>query len=280
MNEELLQRTNATRNLLSSLASRRGFLKVGATATAAGVGIAAFPSLAVAAGSGTSPDSVQTILDIARTAEQLAVTFYTNGVRHARQLGLSGSELDYLKAALIEEQIHQTFFTSNGGASLVDTFSFPQGATTFSDLGTFIATQQQLEGVFDSAFLCAVREFAEMSPSLSRLAQISAQIALIESEHRVLGRDIAASHGISLLPAPSAGQTTTPADNWAYAPVILTSVGQAPAVVAGAGYFSPVEDNSYTYAPVNFDGTGPDPLGLAPVAAQILYKDGPYSARP
>ncbi len=280
MTEDVDSRNLATRDLLNSLASRRGFLRVGATITAAGAGIAAFPTLAAAAGTGTSPDSVQTILDIARTAEQLAVTFYTNGIRNADELGLSRSEVVYLKAALIEEQIHQTFFTANGGKSLVDTFSFPRGETTFSDLGTFIATQQQLEGVFDSAFLCAVREFAEMSPNQARLAQISAQIALIESEHRVLGRDIAASHRINVLPAPSAGQSTEPADNWAYAPVILTSVGQAPSVVAAAGYFSPVDDNSYKYVQVNFNGTGEDELGLQAVASKILYKDGPFSARP
>lgn len=281
MSDDVDPKIRASRDLLSSLASRRGFLRVGATITAAGAGLAAFPTLASALGTGYTPDSVQTILDIARTAEQLAVTFYTNGIRNARALGLNRTEVVYLKAALIEEQIHQTFFTTATGNSLVDTFSFPRGGDTFSDLGAFIATQQQLEGVFDSAFLCAVRQFAEMTGQ-ARLAQISAQIALIESEHRVLGRDIAASHGIKVLPAPSAGLTTEPADNWAYAPVILTSVGQAPSVVAAAGYFSPnaAVGNSFKYVQVHFDGTGDDDLGLEPVADKILYKDGPFSARP
>lgn len=281
MSEDFDRLTRPQRDLLASLATRRGVLKGAAGLVLAGAGIASLPAAAAfAGGTGTSPDDVQTILDVARTAEQLAVTFYRNGIEQADDLGLKRDEVTYLKAALIEEQIHQSFFTSLGGASLADTFSFPGGRRTFEDLGTFIATQQQLEGVFDSAFLCAVREFAEMSPSLARYAQIAAQIALVESEHRVLGRDIAASHGIRTLPAPSAGQNTEPADNWAYAPVALKSVGDAPAVVTAAGYLSPSQDNSFKYRQVRFDGEGDDELGLGPVAALILYKDGPYSARP
>ena len=266
---------SATRDLVSNLASRRSFIKGGAAMTvAAGVGLTGLPALAAAG----SPSSAAQILTVARTAEQLAVTFYTNGIRNAEDLGLDRSEVEYLKAALIEEQIHQTFFTANGGTSLADTFSFPLGEKTFQNLGSFIATQQQLEGVFDSAFLAAVREFAELGAP--RLAQIAAQIAMVESEHRVLGREIAAAHNISVLPAPSAGQGTSPADNWTYAPALLDFVKNAPGVVSAAGYLSPVDDNSYKYHRVFFDGTHEDPLGLSGVARKILYKDGPPSARP
>jgi hypothetical protein len=266
----------ATRDLVSNLASRRSFIKGGAAmAVAAGAGLTGLPALATAAG---DPTAAAKILTVARTAEQLAVTFYTNGIREARGLGLAPSEVEYLKAALIEEQIHQTFFTANGGSSLADTFSFPYGEETFENLSRFIATQQQLEGVFDSAFLAAVREFAEQG--LPRLAQIAAQVAMVESEHRVLGREIAASHGISVLPAPSAGQATSPADNWTYAPALLDFVKNAPGVVAAAGYLSPKEDNSYKYQRVFFDTSGQDTLGLSAVARKILYKDGPPAARP
>ena len=266
---------SATRDLISNLASRRSFLKGGAAMTvAAGVGLTSLPALAATGSTSTAAQ----ILTVARTAEQLAVTFYTNGIRHAQALRLDASEVEYLKAALIEEQIHQTFFTANGGTSLADTFSFPLGDETFENLGSFIATQQQLEGVFDSAFLAAVREFAELGSP--RLAQIAAQVAMVESEHRVLGREIAASHGISVLPAPSAGQGTSPADNWAYAPALLDFVKNAPGVVSAAGYLSPVGDNSYKYKRVFFNGSDEDTLGLSAVARKILYKDGPPSARP
>ncbi|GAC1432383.1 MAG: hypothetical protein NVS4B1_29430 [Ktedonobacteraceae bacterium] len=228
--------------------SRRNVLK-GAVAGAAGV-----TGLAVAGGAFLSQHTsahaaaydsacvtpIVDILTIARTAERLAVTFYSNGLKNADRLGISSDDKRYLRAALIEEQIHENFFAKAGaGDALASTFSFPHGEETFEDLELFIATQQQLEGVFDSAFLAAVKEFGiQGHPELS---QIAAQIACIESEHRVLGRIIGG---------------LVPADNWAYAPVLIGKVGDAPALVAKAGYLSPKKDNSYTYHQVSTDDEG------------------------
>ncbi len=237
--------------------SRRALLKGAAVATgvaAAGAGIlSALPASAMVRSNGwlgaqngqaanmgllsssqATTDSIVTILTVARTAEQLAVTFYTNGINNASQLGISGANLDILKAALIEEQIHQQFFAANGGQSLATTFSFPNGAKTFTDLSTFIATQQQLEGVFDSAFLAAIFEFAQLGRP--DLAQIAGQIATVEAEHRALGRMIG---------------NLDPANNWAFSPVLLATVGDAPALVTKAGYLSPTSGNSYTYQQVS-----------------------------
>ncbi len=240
----------AARTPLSATRSRRTFLGGTAAAGLALVGTALLDSPLVSAAG--DPAKIKAIFTVARTAEQLAVTFYSNGLRHAGRLGLKGDERNQIHAALIEEQIHQLFFTANGGDSLADTFSFPHGDETFENLGLFIETQQQLEGVFDSAFLAAVREFAEMGEP--RLAQIAAQISCVESEHRALGRDIG---GLK------------PADNWTYAPVLVKFVADAPALVQSAGYLSPKPGNTYKYASVD---TGPLP--------NILYKDGPFSARP
>ncbi len=241
-------RTLATK-AASHLASRRTFLAGSAVAglTLAGVPLLESP-LVSAAG---DPMKIKRIFTIARTAEQLAVTFYSNGLANADALGLGPEAQGQIQAALVEEQIHQQFFTAQGGDSLTDTFSFPQGAKTFTDLQTFIATQQMLEGVFDSAFLAAIREFAEMGEA--RLAQIAGQIACIESEHRALGRDIA---GLD------------PGDNWTYAPVLVAFVEDAPAAVTAAGFLSPVPGNTYKYAPVDTSLAG------------IMYKDGPFSQRP
>ncbi|MCA1599990.1 MAG: ferritin-like domain-containing protein, partial [Chloroflexi bacterium] len=234
---------------------------------AAGLAAAGAGMLPALARADTPLDSITTILTIARTAERLAVTFYTNGVLNHAVLGLHGAQLDYFKAALIEEQLHELFFTAAGaGAPLASTFSFPHGAATFTDLPTFIATQQQLEGVFDSAFIAAVYEFSAMGRS--DLARTACQIAMIESEHRVLGRAVLADR----LP-----DTYDPADNWTYAPQDLTSVGAAPGVVAGAGYLSPTPDNTYTYQQVYPVASG-DPLDLNTVAAKVLYQDGPFVA--
>ena len=249
-----ISKQQAYSQLMASFsASRRNLLRGAAATGIAAVGagaLSALPAQAAMIGHGeamqhakdmgllssskATTDSIATILTVARTAEQLAVTFYTNGINNADKLGISGNNLDYLKAALIEEQIHQQFFTANGGQSLADTFSFPQGPSTFTDLNTFIATQQQLEGVFDSAFLAAIFEFAQLGRP--DLAQIAGQIATIEAEHRALGRAIG---------------NLNPADNWAFSPVLIASVGAAPALVQKAGYLSPTSGNSYTYQQVS-----------------------------
>lgn len=233
---------------LSAARSRRTLLK-GAIAGAAGVAVGA-AGLAVPAyakelnysGSramSKTTDTIVSILTVARTAEQLAVTFYTNGIANADKLGIKGNDLENIKAALVEEQIHQQLFTASGGQSLTETFSFPNGPQTFTDLKTFIDTQQQLEGVFDSAFLAAIFEFAQMGRP--DLAQLAGQIATVEAEHRALGRQIGG---------------LTPADNWAFSPVLLATVGDAPALITKAGYLSPVSGNSYTYQAVSTDNKG------------------------
>ena len=220
---------NATNRFLNSLAGRRGFLKagVGATAGLAAFGVTRLPALA------DTDSDIKAILDIAVTAEQLAVTFYSNGVANAEKLRLKGDNLDYIKSALIEEQIHLDFFHENGGRGLVNTFSFPD-PDTFKDLDAFIATQQTLEGVFDAAFIAAVGDFYDLKQR--GLAQIACQVAMIESEHRALGRAIV---------------ELDPADNWAYGINSLKHVADAPALVGRAGFFSPVAGNSYPYLRVS-----------------------------
>ncbi len=228
--------------------SRRNVLKgaVAGAAGATGLAVAGGALLSQYTGVYAAPaydagcvTPIKDILTIARTAERLAVTFYTNGLKNANRLGIRGADKQYIRAALIEEQIHENFFASAGGKYLASTFSFPEGEETFESLRTFIATQQQLEGVFDSAFLAAVKEFAlQQRPDLS---QIAAQIACIESEHRALGRAIGG---------------LIPADNWAFTPVLVGKVGDAPALVTKAGYLSPKKGNSYTYHQVSTDDEG------------------------
>lgn len=252
---------NQEKEFLAKAVSRRNLLK---GAAAAGVGSLALGSTGALAANviftpnapgGPNVDSNRTIFTIARTAERLAVTLYTNGVNNAAKLGITGANLDQLKSALIEEQLHELFFAANGGDVLTSTFSFPDGPSTFTDLSKFITAQQQLEGAFDSAFIAAVEEFAITGQAT--LARIAAQIAMIESEHRALGRNIG---GLQ------------PADNWTYAPKLVPTVGAAPAVLASAGYLSPTSGNSFTYRQADFTS----PL-LSAVYAQVMYKDGPFA---
>lgn len=235
-----------TRTLLSTgpeRQSRRSLLR-GAVAGAVGVGglaaigasfIAASGQPAHAAGVKASnlncSDTEQDILNIAATAEQLAVVFYTNGILKAGTLGISGQNLNYLTAAVVEEQLHLNLLLQNGAKPLVNVFSFPHGWATFSHQDVFINTLQQLETAFESAYLAAVKEFAEMGQP--GLAMLAGQIATIEAEHRALGRSISSS--------------IATADNWAFTPVYVTSVGDAVNVLSKEGYLSPSGKNSFTF---------------------------------
>jgi catechol 2,3-dioxygenase-like lactoylglutathione lyase family enzyme len=270
--------------------SRRNFLK-GAMATglAAG-GLGLLGKAAHAQTAGTSPDTATQIFSIAATAERLAVTFYTNAMNSASALGFTPEELTIIQAALIEEQIHELFFEKNGGVPLTSTFSFPAGAATFTDLNTFISTQQLLEGAFDSAFIAAAFEFSEMG--MHDVARIAVQIAMVEEEHRELGNYIATAHGLTTPSVAAADATTagtiatvlkavdttfSPADNWVFAPQLVPSVGAAPAVLTAAGFLSPVAGNTYSYAQVDFSATS-SVSGLAAVAANVMYQSGPFVA--
>ena len=196
------------------------------------------------------------IFQITQTAEQLAVTLYSHGVQNG--LGLEDDDLDYFKAAAIHEQIHQRFFATLTGVEVQPAthFSFPAGPSTFTDLRTFIIAQQHLEGVFDTAFLAAVRELA--AQGRSRDAQIMAQIACNEAEHRVLAREIAADSGIAGCPTSTraAAAQSPPAHptTGAYTPVFFHTTPQVVDLVKADGFMSPRPGNDFAYAPINFRG--------------------------
>jgi hypothetical protein len=251
----------------NSRRTRGGFLKAAVATGAAASSLGLLTKLADAQTTATAADSIQTILNVAATAETLAVTFYTNGVTNAATLGLAGGALDDIKAALIEEQIHLNFFKAAGGVPAASTFSFPKGTATFSDLATFISTQQQLEGVFDSAFIAASYEFVQLGHP--ELARVAVQIAMIESEHRALGRDIASDKNLTLDATMAGVASPNPADNWAFAPQTIASVGAAPALVQAAGYLTPTGTNSFAFVDqtANFNGSI-----LGSVFANVLFQ--------
>lgn len=251
----------ATAGLFGSLnerKSRRALMKGAALAGTAGIaavgaGALLWPRGTVAhASSGTEEpdDTIVQILSVAATAEELAVTMYSNAIANASALGIKGVNLSYLKAAVVEEQIHHDFLVAAGGTSLTSTFSFPNGAQTFTNIQTFITTLDQLETAFEAAYLAGVKEFALYNQPI--LAQIAASIAIIEGEHRTLGISIP-----STVPVPN---------NRAFAPALLDSVGEAVTVLAGEGYLSPVSGNTYTYQAVST------------VNGYVVYRK-PYTAR-
>lgn len=226
----------ATHDLLASFGQpqsrrwlMRGAAALGASATLAGA--TALTALPLQAAASTHAGVVTDIFSVAATAETLAVTFYNNGIEHAHRLGLSRSALAAMKSIAREEDIHRSFFIANGGQVSTEVFSFPDGEDTFESLRAFIETQQQLEVVFDSAFLLAVKVFAGLKDGAS-LAQIAAQIAAVEQGHLAVGRYIAGF---------------VPAEPYTFTPVLFTALSQIVPAVKAAGYLSPTKENRFRY---------------------------------
>lgn len=188
----------------ASSASRRGFIKraglvaAGATALLGGVTFStAF------ADSSSCTDTTTDILRAALTAEQLATTFYYQGVAGPRASNLgpvhNANNLNYFQAALWQEYQHASIFASLGVASLAGAnpqFYFPTNA--FDKADTFLAVLDALETAFVAAYLAAIRTWADpTSPaatsvpsgfSAPQLAEIAGQLLGTEAEHRALGR--------------------------------------------------------------------------------------------
>ncbi len=128
-------------------------------------------------------DTPQTILNLAVTAEGLAITAYYHTIAN-NPLGLDDATLAYLKLALTAEQYHLEFLQSAGGEPLTTDFYIPDTflVEKVSNARTFV----ELETAFIGAYLAATRRFAELGEP--RLAATAAQHAASEAEHLVLLR--------------------------------------------------------------------------------------------
>ncbi len=173
---------------------------------------------------GASQDTANQIFQAAVIAEDLATTFYYNGltgpvIMDPALAGPGGSatsntgnvpNVDYVRAALNQEIEHANLLRAVGNLGTgyqsdpVQTFYFP--AATFSSLNTFIQTLEALENAFIGAYLNAIREFASLASrsgergvpdgpyggpysaaQLEYFAEVAASILGVECEHRVLG---------------------------------------------------------------------------------------------
>ncbi len=207
--------------------ARRTFFRtvgaLGLGAAAAGLALNNLPQLE---GQTTATqDTANQIFTAALVAEDLATTFYYNGLvgnviqdpalagpgGTATNVSSSGNvpNVDYLRAAMSQEISHANLLraVANIGAAAsgdpYQTFYFPAG--TFDTLTPFIATLEALESAFIGAYLTAIREFATLASQtgnsvpdgpyggpysaaqLNYFAQVAASIMGIEAEHRVLG---------------------------------------------------------------------------------------------
>ena len=174
-------------------------------------------------------DTAQQIFTAALIAEDLATTFYFNGLTTPAVIGDpnlanggtatnpgSNAALDdigYLRAALEQEITHANLLRGLIGGSVfsgdpVQTFFFPEG--TFGSLATFVTVLEALENAFIGAYLTAVQEFGKMAAHIEPFersqfdfagqrysrkklvffAKVAASVGGVEAEHRALGRAI------------------------------------------------------------------------------------------
>lgn len=220
---------NSSTDALSKPFARRRFFRglgqVGLGATALSL-FGELPALG-ALSTGASQDTANQIFQAAVIAEDLATTFYYNGltgpvIESPDLAGTGGTatngkgnvpNVDYLRAALSQEVEHANLLRAVGNlgkdhsADPYQTFYFP--SATFSNINTFISTLEALENAFIGAYLNAIREFASLASrsgergvsdgpyggpysasQLEYFAEVAASILGVECEHRVLGKVI------------------------------------------------------------------------------------------
>ena len=229
--------SQATRELvdLKQMGSRRTFLK-GAVALAGvgGAAAAGFPGLlttAFAAG-----DTVSSIITAARTAEEIATTFYYLGIAgpQAAQLGPihNANNLNYFQAALYQEYEHIQILTGAGAGTYASgTYYFPD--SWFVNAGAYLAALDGLETAFIGAYLAAIKSFAILGQP--GLAELAGEFLGTECEHRVLGRVTSGSN---------------PPNQWILEKVSFATVGDAVPALApllspatgSTGYLLPTGD--------------------------------------
>lgn len=195
------------------------------TAEAAGVAptSTSFPFFPQVTGTYT-PEAIGDIVNIAVTAEYLAVTLLTAVVGNATTLGLNALLLAVIQAALVEEQDHLDFLTSVGASPLTTTFTVPN-PKILTDQVTLFSTLEVAESIFVGAYMAAVREFSELGQPL--LAKYAYQIGAVEAEHRVLARAALALSGMA---------ADIPPNNKGYETDLFLYVRDAAAVLVGLGF--------------------------------------------
>ena len=175
------------------LFSRRGMIRSGGVlaagaslagvAGALGVGAAAAADLPLEANGHDAQDSVALILNLAATAETLAVTHY-HAALTSGGLDLTDMEKMILRAALSSELQHLEFLNAAGGKAVTEQFYVRENA--YSDRSVFVQQTDDAEVVFVGAWLAATRRFAELGNP--RLAATAAQVASVEQSHKALVR--------------------------------------------------------------------------------------------
>jgi len=177
--------------------TRRGFLK---KSVAVGGGIAA-ASFIHAFGLGnvtTIDDDMATIVNLAATAETVAVTFYYAAITRATFL-IGDEDMESLKRIMDAEMHHLQILRSFGGVAMTQQFYMPDRVLT--DARIFVDTGLKTETVFAGAYLAATHQFAVLGQP--KLAATAAQHGASEAQHLTQIAHIAGLRASDLsLPAP------------------------------------------------------------------------------
>ncbi|HET8626757.1 MAG TPA: ferritin-like domain-containing protein [Thermomicrobiales bacterium] len=189
------------------------------------LGVAPSRTAALQAAAATC-ETVQDIINIAATAEALAVTALGGALDSAAkgQLALNAEQVQFVTAARAEEQAHYAYLTGAGAKPHTTTFTLPD-TKIVTDPGTFLKTVIGLEEAFIAAYLAAAQEFAILGqPSL---VQVALQIGGVEAEHRAHARFYAIGANVIADKVPN---------NIAFEKAMFTSVGAAAQALQQLGW--------------------------------------------
>lgn len=173
MNEQ----TGTTEPTTSNGRTRRGFLR-GLTGTLALTGFGQAFGQDRARG---TPLDHAAVLDLAATAEALAVTLY-HQVLTGATFRMDEDTAEHLRAVLDAEAHHLEVLRSLGAAPLASRFYLHQGL--LPDAGVFADTALHLEAVLTGAYLAATHQFAQQGQP--ELAATTAQLGASEAQHLTL----------------------------------------------------------------------------------------------
>ena len=190
-------------------------------------------------------ETVQDIINIAATAEALAVTALGGALDSAAKgnLALNAEQVQFVTAARAEEQAHYAYLTGAGAKPLTTTFTLPD-TKIVTDPATFLKTVIGLEEAFIAAYLAAAQEFAILGQAA--LVQVALQIGGVEAEHRAHARFYAFSAGvISEVP-----------NNIAFEQAMFTTVGAAADALTKLGWINGSGPELVYPGPGTIDFTG------------------------
>jgi hypothetical protein len=159
------------------------------TAAAAGLGAIAASQLGTLNALAQSKESVADIINIAATAEALAVTLTGAVIAGAGKYdggkGLPAMMVTWVKGIQAEEQAHYEYLTKAGAKPLTLTFTVPHSlASITNDSKALLDFVVAAEGIFIGAYIAAAVEFTELGQPA--LTQVAYQVAGVECEHRTL----------------------------------------------------------------------------------------------